>query len=408
MKIALAVEGTRGDVFPMLDLGCAFRDAGHEVTLCGPANFEQPTRERALEFREVGRDTRALLEEIAHAVPSRGLAGLRAQSDYYRDTVARQFELLPRAARGADLILGAGAQIAGPSVAELLGVPYRYLVYCPGLFPSPDHTPVFLPIQGLPRWANRVAWWFILHVIDPTLRAPINHGRAQLGLAPIRNATLHAMTPRPMLAADPVLAPIPRECAVDVLPMNCLHAHEPAPLPAKLEAFIAQGPAPVYLGFGSMPDADATGTTRMLLGVVERLGMRAILSAGWAGLGEGPLPENVMSIGAVSHAALFPRMAMVVHHGGAGTTTSAARAGVPQIVIPHLLDQYWWGKRVAELGLAPPPLPRVSLTAEALEESIRSVADNEMLSQRAREIGRRITPAERPDEIAARILRDLA
>ena len=106
-----------------------------------------------------------------------------------------------------------------------------------------------------------------------------------------------------------------------------------------------------------MPDPDPRTTTDGLLAAIEAIGCRALISRGWAGLGEAALPEHVMVVGSVSHARLFPRVAAVVHHGGAGTTHTAARAGVPQVVVPHLLDQYYFARRVHDLGVAPPGDP---------------------------------------------------
>jgi sterol 3beta-glucosyltransferase len=115
-----------------------------------------------------------------------------------------------------------------------------------------------------------------------------------------------------------------------------------------------------------------------------------VISHGWAGLGDGALPEGVLAVGAVSHARLFPRMAAVVHHGGAGTTTTAARAGVPQIIVPHFLDQHYWAGRVRELGLGPPPIPRTKLSAERLTAALRETVGNEIVAERAQELGRRL------------------
>jgi vancomycin aglycone glucosyltransferase len=177
----------------------------------------------------------------------------------------------------------------------------------------------------------------------------------------------------------------------------CLHARGGDPLPEKLEQFLAAGPAPVYFGFGSMPDHDPRATTELLLAVAERVGCRALISRGWAELGEAALPEHVMAVGDVSHARLFPRTAAVVHHGGAGTTHSAARAGVPQIVVPHLLDQFYFARRVHELGVATPAIARRKLTVSRLAERVSALLDHELLAERAAELGRRLAaldPAE--------------
>ena len=133
--------------------------------------------------------------------------------------------------------------------------------------------------------------------------------------------------------------------------MAALQPSPSAALPPKLEHFLSQGPPPVYLGFGSMTDPHPADTTRCLLEAVRLAGCRAVVSRGWAALGEGPLPEGVMVVDGVDHAALFPRLAAVVHHGGAGTTTAAARAGAPQVIIPQHYDQPYFAQRIDELGI---------------------------------------------------------
>jgi vancomycin aglycone glucosyltransferase len=257
-----------------------------------------------------------------------GLRMLRVGNRYFAETLRAQFAGLPDATAGADLIVGAGLQMAAPSVAERHGVPYRYVAYAPLVFPSADYPPFMLPLPELPRWVNRLLWALAVSGYE-------------LGPA----------------------------------------------LPPKLEAFLANGPPPVYLGFGSMTDTDPAATTRVLVEAVERAGCRALVSEGWAGLGWTPLPEGVLSIGSVSHARLFPRTAAVVHHGGAGTTATAARAGVPQIVVPHVFDQIYWGRRVAALGLGPPAIPRTQLTAERLADAIREALENEVIRERASQLG---------------------
>ena len=182
----------------------------------------------------------------------------------------------------------------------------------------------------------------------------------------------------------------------------CLHPLGGPALPPKLEAFLDQGEAPVYLGFGSMTDPDPATTTQRVLDALSGLGRRAIIDEGWAGLGAGPLPEGVLAIGPVCHARLFPRLAAAVHHGGAGTTTTAARAGVPQIIVPHVMDQFYWAKRVSALGLGPPALPRTRLTAKRLAQVLAATLDNELLAERARALGERLRARKRVDTARGR------
>ena len=217
----------------------------------------------------------------------------------------------------------------------------------------------------------------------------------RLGLAPARDLYALLRGQAPAFAAEELLAlaargPVRRASSA----VGCLHPFVEEPLPEKLEDFLRAGEPPVYVGFGSMTDPDPAASTRLVLDAVERAGVRAVLSAGWAGLGDAPLPESVMVVGSVSHAALFRRVAAVVHHGGAGTTTTAARAGAPQIVVPHVLDQFHWARRVARLGLGPPALPRRGLRAEQLAQAIARDARQRAARASARaELGARLRDA---------------
>lgn len=390
MRIALVVDGTRGDVQPMLVLGAALGAGGHDVLLCGPPDFRSATEAGGIAFHPVGVDVREYLTANAHAIDGRAHTILRESVRYTRASARAQFETIPDATAGADCIIGAGVQLAGASAAELHGVPYRYVSYCPGILPSREHAPFTLPAQSLPEWANQAAWkatrGFFLAVVRPWVNA---HRRA-LGLAPVKDVVEHLLTGQIIVAADRALAPLPADVPFSARQVPALLPDPGDPLPAKLEAFLAEGPPPVYFGFGSMTDADPARTTRALLDAIASTGARALVSRGWANLGGIALPEGVIEIDAVCHARLFPRVAAVVHHGGAGTTTTAARAGAPQIVIPHVLDQFYWGRRVQLLGLGPPPIPRKLLDASRLASALAATLDNEALAERAREIGERL------------------
>jgi len=391
MRVALAAEGTRGDVHPMLALGAALRAEGHEAVLCAPPDFAEAARLRGLEFRAVGASIREYLTREAGILLASPLRLMREVERHGRRMLEAQMAALPEATRGADLVFAAGVEFGAASAAELHGVPYRYVAYCPAILPSAEHAPAMLPLPTLPRWLNRGTWRLLQAGWNRRLRPALDAERARLGLPPVGDLLAHLAGERPILAADRELAPLPADVPFPVEQAPCLHPfEETGALPEKLESFLAEGPPPIYVGFGSMTDPDPATTTRRLLEAIASLGCRALVSRGWAGLAEGPLPAGVLAIDAVPHARLFPRVAAVVHHGGAGTTTTAARAGVPQVIVPHVLDQFYWARRVARLGLGPPALPRRRLRAEALARTLAEVIDNEILAERAREIGARL------------------
>ena len=163
--------------------------------------------------------------------------------------------------------------------------------------------------------------------------------------------------------------------------------------PADLQAFLEAGELPVAVTLGAMSlggGADALGTVRLVLDGIHRAGVRAVVQ-GWDGVMQSlELPDTVHHAGAVPHRWLFDRVACVVHHGGFGTTAAALRAGVPAVVVPHVIDQTFWARRVHNLGVGPPPIPRARLTAERLAEALVQAIQDEGMRVRAAHLGAQI------------------
>ena len=149
----------------------------------------------------------------------------------------------------------------------------------------------------------------------------------------------------------------------------------------------------------------ATQTTELVIDAINRSRKRAILATGWSGMAKPEkIPPNIFMVESIPHAWLFPRMSVVVHHGGAGTTAAGLRAGIPSVIIPHSNDQFAWGKRVYELGVGAKPIPRKQLTAEKLATAI-SYALKEEVKVQAKTLGAKIRQ-EKGAEVAARLISD--
>jgi vancomycin aglycone glucosyltransferase len=289
-------------------------------------------------------------------------------------TVRSQFPVVMEAARGCDLVVAAGTlQFATRSVAEALGLPYVFAGYCPAIFPSESHPP---PKMGshyshsLPGLLNRVLWAREERHWDELFLRTLNEERAKLGLAPVARMLRHIFTDRPLLAADGVLGPYPASTpGLQGTQTGAWFLSNPTPLPDQIESFLASGPPPAYFGFGSMRAGEET--SRVLIEAARAVGMRSIVSQGWGNLASIDAGTDCISIGDVDHEKLLPRVAAIVHHGGAGTTTAAARAGKPQVVVPHLYDQFYWAHRVKKLGIGASAPAREHLTSQALAEALR-------------------------------------
>lgn len=403
MKIVISVLGTRGDAAPMLALGHEFAARGHDVAVSTNPGFEADAEAAGVRYVPTGLDPSASLrawggpgEKISPAEANRRLKE-------HRETEAvSQFELLPPLVEGADLVVGAGLPLAARSVAEAFGVPYRFVGYCPQALPSAEHPPVGMPWLGAPL-ANRFMW-ASSGIIGRVLAGTVNPHRARLGLPPLRDAFVHALGRdlRPLIAADPELAPLPRDCAVDVVQTPAIATLDRGPLSPSTEAFLGDGEAPVYASFGSMVAEQSGRLAEETLAAVAAVGRRALVAptllAGRAA------PGAVAALGAYEpHGALFPHVAAVVHHGGAGTFVAAARAGVPQVIVTHGWDQEYWGRRAAALGVAPAPLHVERLRPGALAEALRAALAPDVVA-RARELARVLAGRDGAAEAAGALL----
>jgi UDP:flavonoid glycosyltransferase YjiC (YdhE family) len=379
----------------MLALARELRAHGHHAAIAAPPNFQDWVTSLGFEFHAVGTDVQRWLTEEGRRL-TRFPAVLTVIGRIIDREVEDQFSRLPRAAEGADLIVGAGIQLAGPSVAERLGIPYRYVAYCPQILASRHHPPAFMPgARALPQLLNRLLWWAFLGAYERLLRPVVNRARVRLGLPGIERFFEYVFRDDLLVASDPALWPLPPDAPAAVRQTGALVLEEQGELPQELEDFLAAGPPPVYIGFGSMPDPEPQRTMDAVREALQAVGCRALISRGWANLGQGAgaLPPGCLSIGPVPHARLFPRVAAVVHHGGAGTTSAAARAGVPQVIVPHAADQFGWGAWIHAAGLGPPPLRKPRLNARRLTAALRDVLERPERRERARQLQPQLQPA---------------
>jgi len=378
MRILLVSHGTRGDVQPIVALGVALKARGHLVQLVAPANFLTWVRGHGLDMQSDGIDVEDLLRSSAS-----GLQSLSWQMRYLSDATPLLFEPVARASEGCDLIVCAGIQFAAASVAQWRNVPYAHVVFCPCATPNSATPPPNVHTQTLPRWINRLLWQAGGPLADLALRAPINRGRASLGLKALDNPISQILNGRTILAADPDLGPLPHDAPKGAMTTDAWVLEEPGALDARVEAFLQQGPAPIYIGFGSMIAPRACELVVQAVAAARAIGRRAVIAGGWAAL-QAHIQEadDVITLDNVPHSLIFPRVAAAVHHGGAGTTTAAARAGVPQILLPHILDQYYWAHRVEVLGLGPPALPIERVTVERLRDRMSRCVNDPFIQER--------------------------
>jgi len=388
MRALLTAVGTRGDVHPAIALALELRKLGHAVRLCISPNFVDWATSLGLEAVPMGVEMR--MPRKSAAMPKLTPEELRRLRESMPDLITDQFETIGAAASGCDVIVGANAhQYAAPSIAEHMGIGCVTAVYAPVSLPSPDLAPPPPPgetIDMAGRMSVEEQWRNAARVWNERALERVNHNRGRLGMSPIDDVLNYVLTDHTWLAADAALAPLPTTPGRKIFQTGAWVLADSTPLPADLEAFLEHGEPPIFVGFGSMPAAG--DAAHRLIAAVRAAGRRIIVSKGWAELELVDDAPDCMAVDDVNHDLLFPRVTAVVHHGGAGTTAAAARAGVPQVITPMFGDQFYWASRIAHLG-AGATIPYAKMSEEFLTDALREVCDPAVVA-RARTLATRV------------------
>jgi vancomycin aglycone glucosyltransferase len=348
MRVLLSTYDSRGGIEPLLGLAAGLQALGAEARMCAPPDCAERLAEVGVPLVPVGDPVRALVHGAAP--PSMTDVPRRIS-----ELIAAWFDKVTPAAEGCDALVASGlmpAAAGARSVAEKLGIHSVHVSYCPIYLPSPHHRPSGLP--GRPPIPPDVTDTRTLNDLDirgynEVYGPALNTHRVANGLPPVDNVRDYILGDHPWLAADPALAPWPGPADLGVVQTGAWILPDERPLPAELEAFLDAGAPPVYVGFGSMRAPE--GIAGVAIEAVRAQGRRVLLAHGWAGLAPVDGASDCFAVGEVNQQALFGRVAAVVHHGGAGTTTTATRAGAPQVVVPQWADQPYWASRVAGLGI---------------------------------------------------------
>lgn len=398
--IALLASGTRGDVQPYIALAVGLRSRGYAANVVAHQQYTPLLAAYGMPWVPLAAGPNALLSQPAYqdalSVAGGVLRGTVSTARFLaaaRPAMAAMLESAWRSCRTADALVLGLPTAWGTQIAEALSIPYVWALLQPlgrtGTFASPL-LPFPVPPAGMARRAS--------HTLADTLlwlpwRAVLNRWRTRtLGLPPLRVAGPPGPATDPHALAlygySRHLAPRPADWSAN---RRVCGSWLPGPPPgwhpdAELAAWCAETPA-VYVGFGSMGREEATRLAQLVQAAVAPLGLRALVQAGTAcvlldatGLHERTYTE-------LPHQWLFPQMAAVVHHGGASTTAAATQAGVPQVVVPHAVDQFFWGERATACGVAPVPLPRNQLSSATLTARL-TIALRPAMRTRAAELAR--------------------
>jgi len=421
VRILLLGMGSRGDVQPLVALGQRLRRMGYAVSLAAPADLGHVVAGSGVDFEPLSFDLEGPLREGLGRDSLRG----SARTQVREARLMRQVMATTAGALASDvscLVEEADAVVSGALTFDLVDAlltpggrrgpvkPHLYAVFAP-VWPSAHGASVALALRPRTSSPVNLAWSSLAgHVAFDLFRPAGDVVRARRGL-PRRHFRAYAAaaerTPT-LLAASPCVVPQAADWPPALRQTGYWVRDDTSDerLGPDLEAFLAGGAPPVYVGFGSMPTPDPGAVVRDATAVLGRLGVRGVVSEGLAGLsvdvGAPAAAADILGIRHAPHDVLFPRCSVVVHHGGSGTTAAAVRAGVPQVVVAHAADQPYWGRRMADLGVAAAPIARKDLTAARLRQALE-LALSPGARAAARALGERVCAEDGAGD-AARLL----
>jgi sterol 3beta-glucosyltransferase len=400
--VAIAAVGSRGDVAPLTGVGVALREAGHEVVVVAYTPFADLITECGLEFRELAAD----FTPGADVSPREALAAMFTPRGQ-RDTGQLLLDAL-RDVPADILLLTPLAELAGHPLAEASGIPSAGVRMQP-LSATAAYPPTVLGAWSAGSVGNRLATDAGAWIFDRLYGGVVAGFRRDLGLPKRSTRALRRQRTNanwPILHGySPIVLPRPDDWRPG---LEVVGYWWPAPTdwqpPRALTDFLAAGPAPVFLGLGStvVSERRAGQLADVIAEALRQAGMRGVVQSGWAGLDVSG--DDVLVIGDAPHDWLFPRMAAVAHHCGAGTTAATLRAGVPTIALPGPAgDQPFWARRLHELGASAAPIPQRTLTADRLADAIRTAVTNTELRDTTRQLAGRIAAEDGAARVVATV-----
>lgn len=389
MKICILTIGTRGDVQPYIALGLGLKAAGHEVTIATLGEFNPLVNQYGLLHDSLRGDFLKVARSTIGKKGGNQLQRIRQYVQMAKDTLTDEWA----SAQKADVLIYSPAAIGGFHIAEKLEIPTFAAFPAPLYSPTREFPNPFLPFRNLGPF-NKLSHQLFAKLGPAMYRGPINQFRKEvLDLPPAKGEnTLRGKPITKLYAYSEAVVPRPADWDESSVVTGYWFLDAPAnwqPDP-QLVRFLQEGSTPVYIGFGSMFMGSGKQKTEIALQALRLAGQRGILATGWGGLTADNTSKDVFVLDSVPHDWLFPKVAAIVHHGGAGTTGAAIRAGKPQIVCPFAGDQYFWGQRTAELSVAPSSIPQTTLTAEGLADAIKYAVTNTTLQQCALSLGETI------------------
>jgi sterol 3beta-glucosyltransferase len=417
VKVLIYTWGSRGDVQPYLALARSLNEAGHTATLAAPAPFEgfaaehgvdlyprDDTQLRLLErpdvkamlFREANRALNKWTKDEKKDFKAQMKALMTDIKPVLKETfvpMLREQYLAAESVR-PDLIVQTHDDMDyGHFVAEKLGVPYVVAELYPFYTPSSHYPSMSFQEKEWGPFLNRLS--YVLPKLFVPMKSKVNKWRQdELGL-PLRRGRHNRMitatgakTHLLNLFSEHLFPPAPdwpstvHPIGSPLLPV----AKEYTP-PPELEAFMAAGPPPIAIGFGSLSNPDPHGFGRMVVAATEKAGVRAVVIRGSGECIEVPSPpSNIVVVDSVPFSWLCPRIHAMVHSGGHGVVHDTLTQGIPTLSAPLFKESALWGKQVAKAGAGLEPIWQPFLTEENLTEALRKLANDGAMADAAKDM----------------------
>lgn len=382
--IMVLTAGSTGDVEPFAVLAGVLASRGHKVTLAADAGFEPLAPGGGVEFAPIRADFHSLLP-----TPERKRPSFRGEVFPVIGGMLEDSWMVARS-RQPEVIVAHQKSLAAPHLAETLDIPHVRALAVPMLTPTRAFAVPGLVRGNLGGLLNRASYRLVGLLSRPYSGLIRSWRGDSLDLAPRGKPPAAAKT---LYCYSPSLVPTPADWPPDVVATGYwLRERTGAdPVDPALDGFVAAGAPPIYIGFGSSVGPDPARLGAAVSDAVRRAGVRAVIASGWGAMSHLRSDSDTFVVESVPHHWLFPRVAAVVHHGGAGTTAAGLVAGRPSVICPFQGDQYFWGAAVHRAGAGPRSLPANKLTPASLASAIRAAINDSAMRARSTELSERIT-----------------
>jgi vancomycin aglycone glucosyltransferase len=350
---------------------------GHEVTICAPPENEELVSRVNCRFIPFGPSIKKAAKENPNK--QKGGVAVKISPKEGKKVISDQINLLPKILTGSDLLLGVGIVFGVHTAADVLNIPYRFVIYYPIVLGTTHDDPI----------KNRIMFGFGRSMINMFLKGFINKHRSKFSLPPIKDAWSHWLGEKVIVACDPELNKARDGVSFPFTQTGFMLLPSQDVLSQNVIDFCNTGKPPVYIGFGSNPIAETEQFKQIFEKVRNDTNQRLIISKGWADLPESN-SSDILYVDEIPFDLLFPKLVAAIYHGGTGTMAAVSRVGIPQAAFPFMADQFANRDNIVKLGLGPKTCNFKEMTAESISSAIKECITNNTYKNNALDLSNRL------------------